>query len=178
MKYDLHDSRLCKQVFLALGDKYSCGSCTAWPYFAELHKVLKNVGLDRAFNSNNQEWLQPFMRLSLHSYTISFFQDIDEKTSLYWYRSFKRSTFGEKYLCKLNDFYGSKLKMMARTGCLSLNENQARWRASDATCDLCSDGVEDLPHFLFLCPTLQPIRLKFYNQLEHKLKSIDAENMW
>ena len=68
--------------------------------------------------------------------------------------------------------------MMARTGCLSLKENLARWRVSDAIRDLCNNGVEDLPHFLFLCPALQPIRVKFYNQLELRSKSFDAESVW
>lgn len=92
--------------------------------------------MDKAFRCRNQEWLQPFMRLIIHSYEISFFQDIDEKSSLCCYRTIKRSTFGEKYLFNLNDFYGSRLKFMARTGCLGLKENLERWRLSDAKCAL------------------------------------------
>ena len=74
MFYDLPETRLCKQVYEDLVQDYLNGSKVAWPpYCSEIHTTLSNAGLDRAFRSNNESWLQPYMRLSLESYKISFF---------------------------------------------------------------------------------------------------------
>ena len=118
------------------------------------------------------------MQLSIDNYKCSFFHDIDNKTSLYWYRSMKKSTFGENYLFNMNDFYATKLKFKARTGCLGINENLARWGTSDSTCDLCNSNNEDLVHFLFLCPAFNDLRKSCYRQLEAELEYLGAKELW
>ena len=139
--------------------------------------MFKNVGLDRAFKSEKDTWLEPFMKLNLQSYVVSFFQDIDEKSSLHWYRTMKRSTFGEKYMSHLNNFQGTRLKFKARLGCLGLKEDLRRWNGSNTRCDLCNEAAEDLVHFLFLCPSLNSIRLKYYHQLEQILRCKGAHDV-
>ena len=49
MMYDVPETRLCKQVFLALANNYASGMRSDWSYFDAIHTILKNVGLDRAF---------------------------------------------------------------------------------------------------------------------------------
>ena len=85
---------------------------------------IKNVGMEMAFKSRNQEWLQPFMKLGIHSYVISFFHNIDEKASMYWYLTFDISIVGENYLINVNDLNStSRLRFMSRTGYPGLKES-------------------------------------------------------
>ena len=167
-----------KKIFNDMASNYLDDSTHPWPYFRQTHEILINVGLDRAMFSKKSKWLQPFFRLSLESYKIDFLQDIDEKVSLQWYRSLKSSTFGEKYLFNIGDFYGARLKFMARVGCLGLSENLCRWGKSDGNCELCTQGKENLLHFLFTCPKINLIRIKHYSKLERKLKEVNKEFVW
>ena len=179
MKYNLMETRLCKQVFMKLNNDYLDGNYLAtWPYCSELHNVLCKVGLDGAFVCNEMSWLEPYMKLSIDNYSCSFFQDIDKKSSLYWYRSMKKSSFGEKYLLNMNDFYASQLKFKARTGCLGIGENPTRWGVSDPTCNLCKGSNEDLVHFLFLCPAFSNIRNSCFRELEAELEYMGAQEVW
>ena len=73
IRYNLSETRLCKQVFNDLYADYIDDKPVVWPYCSEIHKILKNVGLDGAFKSQSEHWLDPYMRLSVSSYKISFF---------------------------------------------------------------------------------------------------------
>lgn len=77
-----------------------------------------------------------------------------------------------------NDFYGTQLKFKARTGCLGIKENLARWGMTDSKCDLCKNASEDLPHFLFLCPALNELRNACYGKLEADLRNLGHEELW
>ena len=178
MRYDVPDTRLCKQIFDDMANGYLDNSPYHWPYFPQVNKILINAGIGRAMFSTNSEWLQPFLKRQLGSYKIDFFQDIDEKTSLQWYRAFKDSTFGVKYLFDTGNFYGTRLKFLARVGCLGINENVCRWGKSDSKCDLCGLHNETLLHFLFTCSKINFIRVKYYVKLENRLKEIQREFVW
>ena len=180
MKFDLPNTRLCKQIFDALleVDSGSQQQSKAWPYTDEVKKVFNNVAMDRAFYSENPEWLRYFFKISLDAYKISFFNEIDDRKSLRWYQKFKRSTFGERYLFNCHDFAGARLKFQARTGCLGLGEDKERWGLSNGLCVLCNQNKEDLNHFLLLCPALNEIRTNFYNKLEKECNRLKCEHVW
>ena len=178
LNYDLPDSRLCKQVFNELLGSYDGQAKPPWPYIYEIHQILINVGMDRALTSKNDGWLQPYRKLSLESYKLEFFQDIDDKSSLYWFRLFKGSTFGSKYIYDFGNFTGVRLKFLARVGCLGLNEDLARWGLSHETCNLCQREKEDLPHFMFKCSATNHIRVKYVYILENSLRECGMEHVW
>lgn len=178
MKFDLPDTRLCKQIFDSLFEPNSGNTTDAWPYVDEMRKTFNNVCMDRVFRSTNPNWLRRFAKLSIEGYKLHFFQEIDEKRSLNWYRMFKRSTFGEKYLFSVDNFAGVRLKFLARTGCLGLGEDLKRWNISDGKCVLCNSAEEDLPHFLFLCPALNQIRSEMYVCLERECKTLYFDHVW
>lgn len=128
--------------------------------------------------SKNDAWLQPYQKLSLESYKIEFFQDIDDKSSLYWFRLMKGSTHGSKYLYDIGHFYGIRLKFLARVGCLGLSEDLARRGLANEICSLCKREKEDLPHFMFKCGETNHIRTKYISMLENRLRECGMEHVW
>ena len=78
----------------------------------------------------------------------------------------------------MSDFYGARLKFLARVGCLGINENVRRWGKSDGTCELCNSEEETLLHFLFTCPISNFIRVKHYVKLEERLKESEQDFVW
>ena len=178
IKYDMPESRICKQVFNRLVGAYSDGEKPPWPYIEEIHEILKNAGLDSAFTSRKDTWPQSYHKLSLESYKIEFFQEIDDKSSLNWFRILKGSTFGSKYLEDVGNFSGVRLKFLARVGCLGLNEDLARWGLASEKCGLCNREKEDLPHFMFKCTKMNHIRTKYVYMLENQLKECGMEHIW
>ena len=73
IKYDMPDSRICKQVFNRLVGAYSNGEKPPWPHMEEIHEILINVGMDRALTSRKNTWLRSYRKLSLESYKMEFF---------------------------------------------------------------------------------------------------------
>ena len=94
------------------------------------------------------------------------------------YQMLKRSSFGESYLFSVNSFAGTRLKFMARTGCLGEGEDLERWGKSDGRCPLCKDCREDLAHFLFVCPALNDIRLEAFRNLEINSLNEHCRQAW
>ena len=178
MKFEMPDTRLCKQIFDTLLQRNDDKPAKIWPYVDEIKKVFNNVAIDHALESRNPEWLGCFLKLSLEAYKLDFFQEIDLKKSLRWYQMFKRSSFGESYLFNVNNFAGARLKFLARTGCLGVGEDLERWGLSDGRCPLCKDSREDLAHFLFVCPALNDIRLQAYRNLEVNSLKENCKQAW
>ena len=81
-------------------------------------------------------------------------------SSLSNYNTYNISPGKQTYLCSINDFWASRLKFLAKTNYLPLNERlfkiNLRGRSKWNICD--DDIVEDLYHFLFECNTLRGIR--------------------
>ena len=96
MRFCLPETRLCKQIFNDLFSGYSENGSNVWPYISEMRKILNNTGMDRAFSSLDPNWIYSYLKLSLASYKMDFYQEIDEMKSLKWYRLIKGSTFGKK----------------------------------------------------------------------------------
>ena len=83
-----------------------------------------------------------------------------EMRSLSNYNTFNISPGKQEYLCSINDFWTSRLKFLARTNYLPLNERLSKINLRESSkCSICDDDmVEDLHHFLFECKTLRAIR--------------------
>ena len=63
---------LCKEVFNELIGDYTNECILPWRYFQESHKILINIGLDRAVMSESFTWLQPYHKLSLKTTNLNF----------------------------------------------------------------------------------------------------------
>ena len=94
------------------------------------------------FRIKKSYWLQHFIKLSIEGHKLHFFQEIDKKNSLNWYRMFKRSTFVEH-------FAGTMLKLLVRTGCFGLGEALERWvyQMDNVNYVIMQRQTEDLPIF-------------------------------
>ena len=109
----------------------------------------------------------------------AFFNEIDNKKSLSLYCLFKRSSFREEYMFAINDFESARLKFMARTGCLGIQENLHTWNiAPSGTCVLCKNGIENVSHFLLTCPAFNETRIKIWHELETKLIISNNLHIW
>ena len=78
------------------------------------------------------------------------------------------------YLCSINNFWVSRLKFLARTNYLPLNECLFKINLRESSkCKICDDDiVEDLHHFLFECKTLRGIRQELFEEIETVIKSL------
>jgi hypothetical protein len=70
----------------------------------------------------------------------------------------------QTYLCSINEFWASRLKFLARTNYLPLNERLFKINLCESSkCNICDDDiVEDLHHFLFECKILRSIRQELF----------------
>jgi hypothetical protein len=86
-------------------------------------------------------------------------------SSLSNYKTFNISPGKQAYLCSINDFWASRLKFLARTNYLLLNERLFKINLRDSSKrNICDDDiVEDLHHFLFECKTLRGIRQELFD---------------
>ena len=95
-------------------------------------------------------------------------------SSLSNYNTFNISPGKQAYLCSINDFWASRLKFLARTNYLHLNERlfkiDLRESSKRNICD--DDIVEDLHRLLFECKTLRGIRQELFEEIETVIKTV------
>jgi hypothetical protein len=79
------------------------------------------------------------------------------KSSFRDYITFYRHKGKQPYLEDMRDFQGSRLKPLCRTNSLCLNNLLNKMSLINSSkCSLCDcNEVEDLCHFLLLCPALE-----------------------
>jgi hypothetical protein len=96
-----------------------------------------------------------------------------EMSSLSIYNTFNISPGKQAYLCRINDFWASRVKFLARTNYLPLNEHLSKINLHESSkCNICDDDiVEDLHHFLFECKTLRGIRQELFEEIETVIQS-------
>ena len=97
-----------------------------------------------------------------------------EMSSLSIYNTFNISPGKQAYLCRINDFWASRVKFLARTNYLPLNEHLSKINLHESSkCNICDDDiVEDLHHFLFECKTLRGIRQELFGEIETVIKIV------
>jgi hypothetical protein len=86
--------------------------------------------------------LSDLLRFTGSDYTFGIFK--------LFYNTFNISPEKKTYVCSINDFWVSRLKFLARTNYLSLNERLFKINLRESSkCDICDDDiVEDLHHYL------------------------------
>ena len=103
----------------------------------------------------------------------SEFGKVLSKSSLSMYKNCRVSMGKQLYLSEDFNFEASRLKLLARTNCLSISATLFRMSLSDN--DMCSvcplHSVEDLQHFALECPLYEDIRADIFSQIEYVFSS-------
>jgi hypothetical protein len=96
-----------------------------------------------------------------------------EMSCLSNYNTFNITPGKLAYLCSINNFWVSRLKFLARTNYLPLNECLFKINLRESSkCNICDDDiVKDLHHFLFECKTLRGIRQELFGEIEPVIQS-------
>jgi hypothetical protein len=94
-------------------------------------------------------------------------------SSLSNYNTYHISPGKQEYVCNINDFCASRMKFLARTNYLPLNERLFKINLRESSkCNICDDDiVEDLHHFLFECKALRGIRQELFEEIETVIQS-------
>jgi hypothetical protein len=89
-----------------------------------IRSLFESVGLDHFINGS-------FNRGTFYTFFGEFtrrkkLDNIDTKSSLHLYKTFNITGRTQKYLININDFRGSRLKLVAGTNCLPVNSTLCR----------------------------------------------------
>ena len=156
-------------------------NCLRWKWYSLIHNVMIECGMDHIFKDNmySRYWINKFKSLSINNSNNKWLNNALSKSSIKDYLLCKNKPSLENYLlCKL-DFYGAALKFKARSNTLALNGRAHSWKPNiDINCPLCSNGIEDLRHFFFLCTALNDIRVDMFRKLEDDLMRNGLEQFW
>ena len=92
---------------------------------------------------------------------------------MYMYKNCRVSMGKQLYLSEDFNFEASRLKLLARTNCLSINATLFRMSLSDNNmCSVCPlHRVEDLQHFVLECPLYEDVRADIFSQIEYVFSS-------
>ena len=115
---ELPAHKLCKIVFMELQKFRMCGP--EWKYANYMKNIFHSIGLDHYYYGNfNTNIFKHFFGKAVQEKELSRRL---EMSSLSNYNTFNISPGKQAYLCSINDFWASRLKFLARTNCLPLNE--------------------------------------------------------
>ena len=166
MKFSLKDG-LHKNIFNALHDEFLNEAKAAWSYFENLHGIVTKYGLDGVLHRNDSDWYTSFLNISNDQNKTQLTEKIQSKSSLNTYKVLKNDIKLKKYLTTELDFYGQRIKMKARMGCLALHSDLKRWDKSDGICIACDLKQEDSTfHRLIVCPLENNARREFHDNIE------------
>jgi hypothetical protein len=151
---ELNSTRLCKQTFDELFSK----NIKEWPYFDYIRSLFESVGLDHFINGS-------FNKGTFYKFFGEFtrrkeLDNIDTKSSLHLYKTFNITGRTQKYLININDFRGSRLKLLARTNCLPVNSTLCRMQIrTNPQCTICTNNYEEnVNHVLLECEAYTNLR--------------------
>ena len=96
--------------------------------------------------------------------TIKEREIIETKTTLETYKTFFVSRGTQKYLKNIEDLEISRLKLLARTNRLPINDVLHCMRLrQNGLCQLCdSNDIETTNHFMLECPAFENLRVDFF----------------
>jgi hypothetical protein len=98
--------------------------CVEWKYVNYMKNILQSIGLDHYHYGNfNTNIFKHFFGKAVQNKELSRRL---EMSSLSNYSTFNISLGKQAYLCSINDFWVSRLKFLARTNYLPLNERLFR----------------------------------------------------
>jgi hypothetical protein len=151
---ELNSTRLCKQTFDELFSK----NIKEWPYFDYIQSLFESVGLDHFINGSFNKGT--FSKLFGEFTRRKELDNIDTKSSLHLYKTFNITGRTQKYLININDFRGSRLKLLARTNCLPVNSTLCRMQIrTNPQCTICTNNYEEnVNHVLLECEAYTNLR--------------------
>ena len=81
----------------------------------------------------------------------------------------------KRLAANIEDFERSRLKLLARTNCLPINDVLYRMRLrQNGLCQLCdSNDIETTNHFMLECPAFENLRVDFFSEITETLSSND-----
>jgi hypothetical protein len=139
---------------------------------SEYHTYFKNLFIDLGLDHYVQSAIdiEVFKAFYGQSVRQSEFGKVLSKSSLSMYKNCRVSMGKQLYLSEDFNFEASRLKLLARTNCLSLNAALFRMSLSDNDrCSVCPlHSVEDLEHFALL---YEDIRADIFSQIEYVFSS-------
>ena len=98
--------------------------CVEWKYVNYMKNIFQSIGLDHYHYGNfNTNIFKHFFGKAVQNKELSRRL---EMSSLSNYSTFNISLGKQAYLCSINDFWVSRLKFLARTNYLPLNERLFR----------------------------------------------------
>jgi hypothetical protein len=151
---ELNSTRQCKQTF----DELFSNNIKEWSYFDYIRSFFESVGLDHFINRS-------FNKGSFYKFVGEYtrrkeLDNIDTKSSLHLYKTFNITGRTQKYLININDFRGSRLKLLARTNCLPVNSTLCRMQIrTNPQCTICTNNYEEnVNHVLLECEAYTNLR--------------------
>ena len=149
-------------------------SAHAWDYLPALKTVFESVGLDFLYHVNdfNKERFNAFMG---QFSSTKLRNEIMSKSSLRDYITFYRHKGKQPYLVDMRDFEVSRVKLLCRTNSLCLNNllNKTSLKNSNKCSLYDCNVVEDVCHFLLLCPALEKVRRPLLNDVSINTVELD-----
>ena len=94
-------------------------------------------------------------------YKQDWYSDVCTKDKLRTYRNFKSMLEPEKYLLEITELKYRHALARMRCSCLGLRVQEGSYIGidiEDRICEICSEGVEDEFHVIFVCPLYQNLR--------------------
>ena len=155
---NLADNRLCKLIFNMLKNSEQSD------YHMFFEKSFIDLGLDHYANGNiNNEVFKSFYGNAIRQTEVG---KVLSKSSLSIYKNCRVALGKQLYSSDDCNFEASRLKLLARTNCLSINATLFRMSLSDTDkCPVCpQQGVEDIQHFSLECPLYKDIRADVFSQ--------------
>ena len=169
----ISNNRLSKVVFHELS-RFKTQN-TEWPYFSYIRTLFEDVGLDHFIEGHFQ--INTFNRFFGMNNKIKEREIIETKTTfiIETYKTFFVNRGTHKYLKNIEDFELSRLKHLARTKCLPINDVLHRMRLrQNGFCQLCDiNDIETTNHFMFECPAFENLRVDFFSEITDTLSSND-----
>ena len=136
-------------------------------YGLDIRGIFQSIGLYHYINGNID--LKTFNKFYGEYSANKTSQNILNKSSLSMYSEFTIFRGRQPYLCNIDDFQASRLKLLARTDCLPINSTLLRMKlASNNLCQMCTNNVEEsITHLLLECPAYANFREKAYQETQN-----------
>ena len=167
---DLESNKLSSYMYTIMYSHYLFSPNTGQNKFLWLKKI-KNILIECGFSGiwdnqsyPNAKWLITATKQKLHDLFLNtWYENIQNSSSSYNYRIFKKSFGFENYLTQL-PFKLRKFMIKFRTRNNKLPVEIGRWNKvplNQRLCKLCSTDIGDEFHYLLNCKSIHEIRKKY-----------------
>jgi hypothetical protein len=154
---NMDNHRLTKQIFNEMFTLHSNNVPTCFQYFDNIKLIFAQRGVDHLFNTDididngNGNVIKTFKHFNFMNRIVNTRQELDNYSSLKYYRFLKQDTHCSEYLYSDHNFKSVQLKFKLRTGVLGIGEDYVRQKRGPGQCKGCGE-FESLKHFILYCP--------------------------